>query len=136
MLRIICFATKLPEVRIHRLLASGSIFLREESSLVLRDLVQIVRTVPNGLTHSRKTRSHCHLAGRGRRAALRLLAQIQAVTIGVLGRRYTVGAKQHFLTAVLTILTGFTQCAGYTVDTRAPFYMCHFAPTMFYIRLA
>ena len=58
---------------------------------------------------------------------LRFLAEVESVTVFRLGCCGTVRTEQHLGAAVLSVLSGFTQCTGYTIDTGTPFYFCHFA---------
>ena len=97
MVRIIQIAFQLPEVGVHGTDTTCRVFLREERCLVLRDLVQIMCTVPNGLAYSREAGTRLHLASRRRRATFVavLAPRIDALTLGVSGggrtvRRYEV----------------------------------------------
>ena len=125
MICIIQIAFQLPEVGVHGTDTTCRVLLGEERSLVLRDLVQIVCTVPNSLAYGGETGSRLHLASRHRRAALHFLAEIQSVTIAAHRRCHAVRTQQHLLATVLTALRGLTQCAGYIVNSGTPSYFCH-----------
>ena len=125
MLCVIRLAFHHPVPRFHRAFTTGSVLLGKEGLLVCSDLGEVFATGVHRTCYRRETDA-CHLLVLRRTgAALHFLSQEQAVTVGVLGGRYTVGSKQHLVARVLPCFTRFTQCAGYRIDTRAPFYMCH-----------
>ena len=101
MVRIIRVAFLLPEPRVHGTDTTCRVFLCKERSLVLRDLVEIVSTVPNGLPYSGEAGTRLHLASRDRCATLVavLAPRIDALTLGVSGGSRTV--RRYEVTAVL-----------------------------------
>ena len=104
MICIIQIAFQLPEVGVHGTETTCRVLLGDERSLVLRDLVQIVCTVLNGLAYSGETGTRLHLAGRDRCATLHFLAEIQSVTIVAHRCCHAVRTEQHLLATVLTAL--------------------------------
>ena len=125
MLRIILIATNLPQVSLHGLFASGSVLLRCESDLVVGNLREIRLAGLDSRCHGAEACACIEFVGRERGAAFHFLTQEKTVTIRVLRGCYTVGTKQHFVTAVLRVGSRFAQCAGYAVNTGTPFYFCH-----------
>ncbi len=124
-LRFIIFsAADEPEVGLHRLLAVRQVALCEEVNLVLGDLGQVLFTRRYHRTYGLETLTSSHLFRFERRRTLHFLSQIQSVTIAALRSCRTVCTKQHLCTTVLSVLSGFTQCARHMVDTRTPFYFC------------
>ena len=115
-----------PQIRAHRLLAAGGVFLRLEGGLVGCNLADILRAGSDGGGDSTEALTLLHLRSLYGRGTHSLGAQIQAVAVRVGGLRYAVRSQQHLGAAVLTVLTRFTECTGYTVNTGAPIYMCHF----------
>ena len=115
-----------PQVLFHGLLAARLVFLGVEGNLILGDLRQILRTIGYCGSYGREAVADVTLVSGDRRAVFHLLAQVKTVTLRVRGRCYTVGTKQHFLTAVLGIRSRFAQCAGYAVYSGTPYYICHF----------
>ena len=124
---VVFVAAHFPEVRFHRFLASGGVFLRLEIDLVLGNLREIRLTGFDSRCHGAEACACIEFAGRERGAAFHFLTQEKTVTIRVFRSCYTVGTKQHLVTAVLRAGSRFTQCAGYAVNTGTPFYFCHFA---------
>ena len=128
LMRLVVFAAAhFPEVRFHRFLASGSVFLRLEIDLVLGNLHQVGLAGLDSRCHGAEACACIEFVGRERGAAFHFLTQEKTVTIRILRSCYTVGTKQHLVTAVLRAGSRFTQCAGYAIDTGTPFYFCHFA---------
>ena len=123
---VIFLATNLPEVSFHRLLAVSEVLLGEEGGLVLGDLRQVFLTLDDHLCHGLESQSNRSFVVRQRRRALRLLTQVQSVTFTTRCRRHSVGTKQHLLTTMLRATARFTQCARHMVNSRTPFYFCHF----------
>ena len=124
-LGVVGIAADLPVLRLQGLLATCGVALCKESLLVLGDLGDVLRAVADCRCYRGESYSSEKLVSTRRRAALHFLTQVQAVAVRVLRSCYTVRAQQHFRTTVLTVLTGFTQCAGYVIDTGTPFYFCH-----------
>ena len=120
-----------PQIRAHRSFAVCVVLLGVERCEVGRDLAQVVPALRHSTGHLRKTRTYQLLVRSDGCRAFHFLAQIQAVAIAAHGRCYAVRTEQHLRAAVLTVLTGFAQCAGYTVDTGTPFYFCHFVSVLF-----
>ena len=114
-----------PEVGFLGTLATRLVFLCQESDVVRTDLRHILCTGRDCSSYSREAVANPHLVRSGRSGTFDLLSQEQSVTITTRGRRYTVRAEQHLLTAMLSAFTGFTQCAGYGIDTGTPIYFCH-----------
>ena len=114
-----------PQILFHGLLAARSVFLGIEGNLILSDLGEILRTVCYCGRNGCEALTDFTLVSGDRRAAFHLLAQVKTVTLRVGGRCYTVGTKQHLLTAVLGIRSRFAQCAGYAVYSGTPYYICH-----------
>ena len=104
--------------------------------LVGRRVLEAVLTSSDCSCDSGEAYADTHLLGSHRSRAFHFLTQVNAVTVAAGGLCYTVCAKQHFCTAVLAVLTRFTQCAGYRINTGTPFYFCHFLLTMFRLRPA
>ena len=107
MSEIILISADFPEVRLHRALASGSVFLLLERDLVLGDLHQVGLTGLDGRRDSGEACTSVELVGRERGAAFHFFTQIHAVTVGVLGCCDTVGTKQHLCTRVLRATARF-----------------------------
>lgn len=131
---IILVATNLPQVSLHGLFASGGVFLGLEVDLVLGDLREIRLAGLDSRCHGAEACACIEFVGRERGAAFHFLTQEKTVTIRVLRGCYTVGTKQHFVTAVLRVGSRFAQCAGYAVNTGTPFYFCHFVSVILYPR--
>ncbi len=119
-----------PQIRAHGFLAVRVVFLGIERCQVTGDLRQILLTCLHRTCHCRETRTLCLFVRCDRGGTFHFLAEVQAVAIAAGGRRYAVRTKQHLRAAVLPVLTGFTQCAGYTIDTGTPFYFCHSCSAM------
>ena len=135
-LGVVSVAFDHPIPRFQCLLSSGQILLSQERLLIGCDFGEIFATSVHRLCYRREADACKELVlGRGC-CAFGLLAEVQAVALVALCRRYAVGTEQHLRAAVLTVLAGFTQCARYGINTGAPFYMCHVKPIMFYLRLA
>jgi len=126
MLLIIGLTFDHPVPCFHGLLAISKVFLRGESGLIGTDLREIDGTSCHSGCDGREAGTNLRLFGGDRSRTLDFLAQVHAVTVRVLGGRYAVGTKEHFVARVLTVLARFAECAGYTVDTGTPFYICHF----------
>ncbi len=133
MLSIVRIAFDHPVPCLHGLLTTGEILLRKEGLLVSGDLGQIFLALIHHLRHRREADACEQLILRRGCCAFGFLAEVEAVTLVTLRGGYAVRTQQHFGTAVLTILTGFTQCTGYTINTGAPFYMCHVMSATLYL---
>ena len=131
MLGVVLVTADLPVVCFHGLLATGKVLLNHEVDLVLGDLRQILLALVHHLRYRREAHTCKQLVLGRTRATLGFLAEVQPVTVGVLGGRYAVGAEEHFGTAMLSAFTRFTQCAGNRINTGAPFYFCHFVSALF-----
>ena len=136
MLGVVRCAADEPEVRFHGLFAVRRVLLREERCLVGRRVLEAVLTSSYCSCDSGEAYADTHLLGRYRSRAGYFFTQIHAVAVGVLRLRYAVCAQQHLRTTVLTVLTRFTQCAGYRINTGTPINICHDMPPMLYLRSA
>ena len=125
MSRVVRGALERPEVSVHRLLTSRRVALGDESRLIGIDLAHVLFTSCYRCLDCRKTLTDQELVCRRQGLTLDHRPQVKAVTIGVGRRCRTVRTKQHLLTAVLSTLTGFTQCTGYIVYSGTPSYFCH-----------
>ena len=105
---VVFVAAHFPEVRFHRFLASGGVFLRLEIDLILGNLREIRLTGFDSRCHGAEACACIELVGRERGASFHFLTQEKTVTVRVLCCRYAVRAKQHLGAAVLSVLTGFT----------------------------
>ena len=114
---VILLTADVPVVRLEGLLAVGKVLLRHERCLVLGDFGQVVLALVHHLRYGLEAQADCPLVVRDRRAARRFLAEIKTVAVFAGGCRYAVGCQQHFLAAVLRVVTRFCQCAGYAIDT-------------------
>ena len=114
-----------PTVRLQGLQATRLVFLRVERRDVLCGLRHVLATGSYSAGDRREACTLCLLVSGDGCRTFHFLAQIQAVAVATCGRGDAVRAKQHLCAAVLTTLTRFTQCAGYTVNTGTPFYFCH-----------
>ena len=85
MSEIILISADFPEVRLHRALASGSVFLLLERDLVLGDLHQVGLTGLDGRRDSGEACTSVELVGRERGAAFHFLTQVQTVAVGARG---------------------------------------------------
>ena len=130
MLSIVCLAFHHPIPRFQRLLASGEVLLGDEGLLIVRDLAQVLTTIADSRCNRCKAYACIQFTGARCRAALYFLTHVDAIAVWVLRCCYAVRTKQHLRAAVLAVLTRFTQCAGYTIDTGAPFYFCHSCVTI------
>ena len=114
-----------PVPSLQRLLTSGQILLGDEGHLVLGDLREVLRAGSYCCRYSREADTSKQLVSSRTGAALYFLAQVQAVTVRVLGSCYSVRTEQHLGAAVLAVFSRFTERTRYAIDTRAPFYFCH-----------
>ena len=114
-----------PEITLHRALAARLILLCDEVSLVGSHVHEVFRALRYCTRYRTESRTDLTLTCRDGCGAFHFLAQVEAVTVGTGGRRYAVGAKQHFVAAVLRVVTRFCECAGYGINTGAPFYFSH-----------
>ncbi len=124
-LRIIGCSADAPEITLHGALAARLILLGKEVRLVGGHVHQVFRTLCNRTGHRTESRTDLAFTCRDGGGAFYFLAQIEAVTVGTGGCRYAVGAKQHFVAAVLRVVARFCECAGYGINTGAPFYFSH-----------
>ena len=109
----------------HGFLAAGEVFLGEEGLLVGCDLAEILRAVADSFCYCGEADASEEFTFGRNGAALHFLAEVQTVTVRVLGCCYAVGSEEHLGARVLTILARFAERAGYAVDTGTPFYFCH-----------
>ena len=118
-LRLVVLASAYePQVSLHRLLAVSEVLLCKEVNLVLGNLRQVFLTCRYHRTYGLEALTSSHLFRFERRRTLHFLSQVQSVAIAALRRCRTVCTKQHLCTTVLSVLSGFTQCARHMVDTR------------------
>ena len=125
MLSIVLLTAHLPEVSIEGFLTGGEVLLSLEGLLIRRDGGQVLGTSLHRCTNRCETQTCIDLILAQVGRALRFLTEIKAVTLIALGRCHAVRTEEHFGTRVLTALARFTECAGYRVDTGAPFCFCH-----------
>ena len=133
MLSIVCLALYHPIPRFQRFLTSGRVLLRDKRHLILRDFAEVLASRSYCSCYCGEADTSEELVSARTRAAFYLLSQVDAVAIGVLRRCYAVGAKQHLGAAVLAVFSRFTERTRYTIDTGAPFNMCHVVSAMLYL---
>ena len=104
---VVGFAFQLPEIFGHREASARLVLLLTEGDLVSGDLRQVLAAIGYCRRDGCETLTHVQFGAGRHRAAFDLLTQVQAVTVGIGGLRYAVGAEQHLLTSVLRVLTGF-----------------------------
>ena len=85
-------------------LAARQVALGEEGLLVVGDATQVLTTGVDRCCHGGETGTSHRLIRGDRRRAFSLLAQIDAVTVGVLRRGDAVRAQEHFAASVLAVL--------------------------------
>ena len=126
-LRIILLATYKPQVCLHGLLATGSIFLRQEVLLVIGDLREVTPTGVDHCGYGCETLTCLQLiAGRLGRAG-ELAYHVDAGAVRVLGGCYAVGSQERVAVRAvgLSSFGAARQKAGNEVNTFCPLNFCH-----------
>ena len=123
---LIIFSTaNFPIIGEHGLFAVGLVSLRGEGDLVVGDLREILLACRDHRAYRGEACADLQLFRAERRGAFLRYTEVQTVTF-VGGRcRYAVGSQEHLLAAVLRVLGGFCQCAGYVIDSGTVRYICH-----------
>ena len=107
MLLVIRVTLDHPVPGLEGLLATSEILLCDEGLLILRDLAQIFASITDCRCNLCEADASIEFAGARSCATLYLFAEVESVTVGVLGCRYAVRTEQHLGAAVLAVLSRF-----------------------------
>ena len=124
---VVRIATDFPEVSLHGFLATGSIFLRQEVILVLRDLREVTLASLDHRCYGCEALACLQfVTGRLGSAVVGVgLADIDSRTLVALGRRGTVRADEVVTMLVTILLLRFCQGSVDILDTRRISYFSH-----------
>ena len=102
------FTADFPQVSVESFLTVGEVLLSLERLLISIERGEVLRASVNRRTYDCEAETCIDLVLGDGSGAFCLLAEVQTVTLVTLGRCNAVGAEEHFGTAVLAVLTGFT----------------------------
>ena len=116
---VVQVAFELPEEGTHGLLAACLILLREERSLIGRDLAQVTRTGTDSCLYLDEAVASRGLVSAQRRGTfVRVCTEgIRTLTDRVRGSCFTVNRNKVVTVRVVLFLYGFSQCSGHRLDT-------------------
>ena len=127
---VVLATTDEPEVCVHRLLAVGEVFLREEVELVLGDLGQVFLAGFDHRSYGLETLADGYLFRFERRVTGDRIesAEIETRAVMTVGCCLAVGSEHHFLVGcMLRFFVDFGESTADGFDCVSIFYFCHFA---------